>query len=267
MVNSNSTESFRASYRSIPMEKEKFKKSSCLLTISVGQEVHEGEKFKATIDLVNNTFNECVMLVDDTLQRHTLRLNEPSLGDEEAYNLSLIEGDIWLQRNAKHYNMFNIPFSFKRWDNWLFHKDFNEKLKIIENEINNNICYKYSFDNTIIQFLNRYNKRLENINHDENFGYNLCMQYLKEECSIMLLWVNDGYNYEVYPSRRNEAMKATHDIFIKPYVNGILESVSLKFHKKKNNKTDILLKRNDIYTNSFVVIDNVFEKNTEKAIA
>ena len=45
--------------------KRRFNKSKCLLTISVGQEMHEGEKFLSTIALVDRCFDACVMLVDD----------------------------------------------------------------------------------------------------------------------------------------------------------------------------------------------------------
>ena len=35
--------------------------NSCILTISVGQNVHEGEKIKATLNLINKNFKKCTI--------------------------------------------------------------------------------------------------------------------------------------------------------------------------------------------------------------
>src|SRR5262245_12863207 len=79
-----------------------FAQAQCLLTISVGQEVHEGEKFIATVDLVKSHFASCIMLVDDTLQRHTMILNLDVSADEYR-DIARQEGDQWLQRNQEFY--------------------------------------------------------------------------------------------------------------------------------------------------------------------
>ena len=47
------------------------KQSACILPISVGQQYHEGDKFAATIELINVTFGECTIVIADTLGRHT----------------------------------------------------------------------------------------------------------------------------------------------------------------------------------------------------
>ncbi len=60
-----------------------FDQAHCLLTISVGQEVHEGEPFAATVALVRQQFARCTLLIDDTLQRHTLALLHPTLRAED----------------------------------------------------------------------------------------------------------------------------------------------------------------------------------------
>ena len=60
---------------------------SCLLGVSVGQAYHEGEKFSAAIDLLNQTFSQCLILVCDSLQRHTLMLEHRAMSEEEAYQM------------------------------------------------------------------------------------------------------------------------------------------------------------------------------------
>ena len=100
--------------------KDKFIHSKCLLTISVGQEVHEGEKFFATVDLINSSFKEVIILIDDTLQRHTMKIHSP-LSIDQLYKISFEAGDQWLERNYKYYNHFAIPYKIIRWDHWLNH--------------------------------------------------------------------------------------------------------------------------------------------------
>ena len=63
----------RPFFKNVPKDCQRgFKDSKCLLTISVGQSTHEGELFSTTMDLINNSFASCVLLVDDSLQRHTM---------------------------------------------------------------------------------------------------------------------------------------------------------------------------------------------------
>lgn len=113
----------KAVYRYIDEEnKEKFRHSRCLLTISVGQEVHEGEKFESTIQLVSNTFESCIMLVDDTLQRHTMALNVAK-SPEELFAHSLSEGDEWMIRNKKYYSKLKNLQKIMRWNDWLYTRD------------------------------------------------------------------------------------------------------------------------------------------------
>ena len=57
--------------------------NSCMLTVSVGQLVHEGQKFQATLDLINRNFSQCTIGVCDTLQRHSLAI----LANVESDNL------------------------------------------------------------------------------------------------------------------------------------------------------------------------------------
>lgn len=73
-------------------EKKGFKHSSCILLISVGQEAHEGERFSATIDLINSSFNSCIVPnYPNLLHSLTLRFrNAPQLKPQ----FSEVEGKI-----------------------------------------------------------------------------------------------------------------------------------------------------------------------------
>lgn len=219
--------------------KKMFNHASCLLTISVGQEVHEKEKFLTTIELVNKEFKECTILVDDSLQRHTMAL-ELGKTPDELYEESVKEGDLWLIRNKHLYTKLSIPYSIIRWDKWLKHENFNYWRQKISESYINDISYQEKFNMTIEEFLMRYRRRIENsFKFNEELAFNYCLEYLKEECSALCLWVEGKFNFEVYPGKRNQAMTATHEKFIKPYDSNLLNPIAIKFKNRKQLKPQI----------------------------
>ncbi len=216
--------------------RDNFSNSQCLLTISVGQEVHENEKFETTIDLINRSFDSCIMLIDDSLQRHTMVLDRKESADD-FYNISVEEGDRWLIRNEQYYGQLTNLKKIIRWDMWLQHPDYLTKQNMIKAMIRDDIHYKTIFDDTIIEFLRRYCSRIMNSDSfDQARGYSLCFDYLLEECTAMTLWPELGCHFEVYPSRRNFAMDETHKRFVLPYYPDLLHAVAIKFKNRKQLK-------------------------------
>src|SRR5437899_2083115 len=79
----------------IQKDKDEFKNSQCLLLISVGQDAHEGDRFSATVNLVNSTFSGCLVSLYDSLQRYTMAIN--SLNDPSYFHdIATRAGDKWL---------------------------------------------------------------------------------------------------------------------------------------------------------------------------
>lgn len=230
-------ERIKAVYRYVDeSQKEKFADSQCLLTISVGQEVHEDSKFESTIQLINDTFQSCIMLVDDTLQRHTMALNATQ-SPNDLLLLSLYEGDQWLARNEKYYSQLKNLKKIMRWNDWLYHPNYNATQCKINEEIKNDASYKNIFDLTIEEFLTRYFARLINsTNFNYERAYQLCFDYLLEECTAMALWPEIECQFEVYPSKRNFAMDATHKRFVLPKYPNLLHAVAIKFKNRKQLK-------------------------------
>lgn len=212
-------------------ERKSFNQSSCLLPISVGQTVHENEKFKATIELINRTFKTCTILIDDTVQRHTLKINSINLSDDDAYKKSLIAGDMWIERNYSIYEKMSIPYNVIRWNQWLYHNNFNTQLKFIQDLYNNDINYKKAVDESINEYIERNVKRGLINGLDLKRASLLCLEYLQEECAAMTLWPEGNYNFEVYPTGRNKAMSATYELIIRCENSRLLKSVSLRFKK------------------------------------
>lgn len=216
--------------------KKQFSQSRCLLTISVGQEVHEAEKFETTIELVNKSFKSCILLLDDSLQRHTMALNEAHTADF-YYDLSIKEGDLWLQRNQKYLTKLTILDKIIRWDSWLQHPAYLEKKQQIQQLIADDCSYRLCFEDTVNEFLTRYFRRLtEDSNFDATKAKQLCLDYLIEECTALCLWQETNCQFEVYPNSRNAVMAETHRRFIEPYHPQLLNAVAIKFKNRKQLK-------------------------------
>jgi len=219
----------------IPNRREVFRKSSCILSISVGQTLskHEGEKFLATIKLVNASFKTCTVLIDDTVQRHTLKMDSNE-SDEKLYETSLRLGDEWFHRNKSSYDQLTIPHALLRWDYWLAHPDYSRERKIIDELYSNNYDYQAAMHTTIREYLARNSGRLvQNNGIDSESAFAYCLEYLKEECAVMCLRAQEeyGYDFDVYPTGRSAVMQATHTLAILPRYPNTIVSVSLRFKK------------------------------------
>lgn len=210
-----------------------FKDSKCLLTISVGQEAHEGEKFASTVRMVNDSFKSCILLIDDSLQRHTIAINNEKHDADYFYNHSIEEGDAWLKRNSKYVQDLSILENIIRWDKWLKHDNYLEQQKNIKELIANDPEYSGAIEETIKAFLDRYCRRLDNKDEFNLIrAHNLCFDYIIEECVALCLWPELGCNFEVYPGKRNLAMDKTHKIFVVPKHPDLLHGVYIKFKNR-----------------------------------
>ena len=127
----------RASFKGVTdKDKENFKESSCLLTISVGQEYHEGERFAATVELINQHFDACTISIYDSLQRYTMALNS-NQDPHDFHFLAATEGSLWLKRNKEYLKKINNLKAVYRWDMWLKHSNFVTAHPITHKNIEN----------------------------------------------------------------------------------------------------------------------------------
>jgi hypothetical protein len=175
------------------------------------------------------------MMIDDSLQRHTMVLDREESADE-LHDIAVAEGDSWLVRNEKYYSKLD-NLTIIRWDRWLNHPNYRSEQAMLKQVMHEDFTYKQIFDNTITEFLTRYCARLiarEDFNQER--GYQLCFDYLLEECTAMTLWPELGCHFEVYPSKRNFAMDETHKRFVLPHYPDLLHAVAVKFKNRKQLK-------------------------------
>lgn len=228
----------KASFSGCPVnEREKFKDSHAMILVSVGQSYHEGEKMIATLDLVSRKFEKYTVLVADTLQRHNIEA-ATGLSTKDALYLAKKKGEEWTENYKEEIQKRDGFYGIKKWDDYLSSKKFEDKLSTINKKFDDNQHY---ISKAIEKSVHEYMQRGDRIGLPEKERKELeskCATYLKEECAAMLLWIEDGFNYEVYPTPRNDAMAATYENLIEPYYQDILKPVSLRF-KRYSKKTSL----------------------------
>jgi len=217
-------------------DRAKFNQSQCLLTISVGQQTHEEERFDSTMDLINASFKSCVLCIDDSLQRHTMALN---MAKDAAffYDISIKEGDLWLARNEKYYSKLTIPTKIIRWNRWLEHPNYLKQQNKVKQLIDTDSEYKAAFEHAIDEFLEKYERRLNDPDQfDKSRAKQLCFDFTLEECTALGLWPELDCHFEVYPNRHNRAIEETRRRFVLPFYPDLLRSVTIGFRNAKQIK-------------------------------
>lgn len=228
----------KASFKNCSIEDRKtFHKARCIMPISIGQKIHEGEKFIATLRLVERSFRECTLLLDDSIQKYTLKITS-NKDLEELHKDSFDAGTAWLDRQENALKTFKASYSIMRWDDWVMMPEFPEHHKMVTEMYYHNKTYKDSFQQNITDFLTSFKKDALLFDYDN--AEKLCLAYLLEECAVMTLWARYKYDFELYPNGRNKAMTATYDLLIKESYPDSLKEVALRFKKyEPQTKTDI----------------------------
>lgn len=180
---------------------------STILLVSVGADYHEGEKFGATVDLLNRSgFGRVTVAVADTLQRHNL--------DEDpgrAYQLSRRRGDQWIARNRPLLDLLDADVDILRWDAALSDPSYPRALERVRAAYASDVGYAAAIDSTIDRFVARRGQDLA----DEERIREGCRTYLLEEVPIIQpLWAAQGYDFVVYPQQISTAMQATREKFV-----------------------------------------------------
>ncbi len=200
------------------------------MPISVGRHYHEEGRLESTLKLVNVYFKECLILIADTLQRHSLAMMNPKQSVEYFYKEASENGLSWINRNigaiTKH---LSIPYKIQRWDDWLCHKNFQSYYEKVTELYELDSEYRRVVDDTANEFCKGVKNRTtfplpENI-------CTLSIRYLLEESAVTCLWTDLPYEFQVYPSGGNEVLALARDKVIGPDVSQRLKELVVVFHK------------------------------------
>lgn len=206
-----------------------FKYSNCVIPVSVGQSYHDEQKFLAMLDLVNQNFSSCTIIVADLLQRHTFSLE---ISNDLAYYMALDAGKSWVKSQLNNIGMLTIPYSIRYWNEWLSSDQYKTQREITEDQYQSQPEVRKAFDLSVRIFEERYrrNDRLDQLN--EKAVRATILEYIKEECSVMPLWINENFHFEIYPAKRTPAMAAIYDYIIKPAYPNLLRWLQVELRSK-----------------------------------
>lgn len=215
--------------------KSQFAISRCLVSISVGQAKHEGEKFKATLEKVDQCFSHCTIMVADTLQRFNFKMFHPHLSSNQARQMAYHAGDEWLMRNKEAIANLSIPYEIIRWDEWLAHSKFKLCKLLIDELYENNEAFRRSLHQAGSEFLLRLSAQGKILNQIE--AYKQSLEFIKEECAVQVLMVKRQFDFELYPSLRLLPVDFMHRLILKEKQqpqNMCLVGIEIKTVKPKN---------------------------------
>ncbi len=193
------------------------RQSACILPISVGQQYHEGDKFAATIELINVTFGECTIVIADTLGRHTALRESTEETNEEVQQKLRKKGDEWIERNNETLKKITIQLKIVRWDEYLQHSKYQTKKEQLDSLYRDDEPFKKAVEGSIEKFLRRYKQHQDATKHDTDKAFADSLEYVKEECAVLLLWPEiEKSDFLIYPNKLHEAMYNLRRRFIAP---------------------------------------------------
>ena len=205
-----------------PDLKRTFQFSHCLYSISIGNIQEYGANAFSTLSKISATFNECTILLADSLQRLSgFYYPSNSLFSERQ---SIQAGDDWLFQHMPYMNFLAMNFNVLRWNDIRKHPDFDQKQSIISKLYKASKDFQVAMQSTIDQFSKRSKTNV----------ISPVKAYLLEECSALLLLADMGFNFEIYPSKRNPAMHYIFEHLIAVYQERTLQPISLEIRSRKN---------------------------------
>lgn len=225
--------------------KDLYLESTAQVTISIGcSHRHNGPHLRDTLNKVSSEFKSVVVMLDDSVQGHTLALEYPDFTMKILRALGKSAGDQWLTCNQQYIDIINNQFpgkiSIVRWSDWDDTEELTsaiEKMNRIYHTNQFNGAIKAGIDETANAFLSRVKQRVTWPSIRKNFTEDqiveISVKYLIEECAGMAyIWPKLKTNFELYPSERTRAMSMTFDYLIRNEHPRLLNPLMLSFRKK-----------------------------------
>jgi hypothetical protein len=214
-------------------EKSEFIGASGLFSISMGIDkiLMQGMCLSDVIDIIDNTFGCCDIVVSDALQRFNFMSLYPGLSEDEALEMAIEIGDNWLKKSSQILANLTIPHKIFRWSDWLNSCNYQEKYNYVFKLFEDNEDFKSSVKVSTQKYLERklkYNSyQYESV---LSFQYQLenAYKFVLEESAIMLLWCDAGYDFELHPSQRSPALVHLHRLYYQNKDNKKLRQSRIK---------------------------------------
>lgn len=173
--------------------------STARFQISVGQEYHEGDKFKATMQWAKHRFEKVIICVNDTLQRHNYLYDGSVLNSEQAFLKAEAAGREWLERNL--FAIRTLPnFEIYRWEEWRSLPEYEDQYKEVISLYTANSDFRDTINQEIKFFWDRKKARTR-AQELPDYGQfkKASTDYLIEETVAFFLMFQEERAVDVYP--------------------------------------------------------------------
>lgn len=180
--------------------------SSFMLGISMGSQNHEGEALEAIVDRINEGgFTHGVLDVADTLNRYRYVGEGKSI--QEAIDIARQEGSDWLERNESILSRLKMPAAVHRWDEWLNHPKYPNKIEQIKELYLNSDALCQALDQDIHNFYVR-NYGTADVSAELR---NLSVEYYLEELAVAAIMLKEKPSLVMYPGKQLNCFRLIRD--------------------------------------------------------
>jgi hypothetical protein len=202
---------------------------SCLYGVSIGNKNQTGEKLEATIDFINDNFDECIIGLSDTLQipNHIAK----GLSRSQAKNQSIRNRNLWLNKNQHILNKLTIKHSIQLWDETMSLPCEHGNLFDLFNEMyEKDFQFKCAIDSDVKQFIDR-NPNLIGKEH-------LSREFLFTELDGYSRVGQTGKYIKIYPSMPLKSFSAIQNGKFDWALNGMHNIRSARIYFDRINRND-----------------------------
>lgn len=172
----------------------------CRFCASIDSVQCSGENLKAIAQLINENFDQCYIVVADSLQRHNL----PShLSEGQKKQLLQEAGDRWLLDNRPFFEACRLPVKVYRWNDWLLHPAFESHLYNLKQLYQSNPLFQAAVYQSVESYLSRKQPSGDLPQNAFSCGRN----YILEELAFMSLAETEKPAVEIYPGSQIAARR------------------------------------------------------------
>lgn len=192
-----------------------------VLGVSMGSQNHQGEALEALVEWINqSSFTGGIIDLSDTLNRYGFMMR--GLGAASAMALSRQQGDQWLEQNGSILNGLKKPIRVIRWNEWLYHQDFDETLETVRDIFHKTPEFRGAIYKDIGAYYGRRELRVSADAVTESVNYFL------EEIAAHTLLHREYDVVAIYPGKQLESYKFLRSNQVEGMPNGINKSAFVR---------------------------------------
>lgn len=180
------------------------KHKSCVLVASLNSKNFQEKRIEASIQWISNHFDECIILVGDSIYRLTLSIRNPTTIDNSScYSDALCAGREFINQNSRLFEKYSGLCDFKF--QLASEIEKNENFKPYHQEFQRVHEENKSFAQVVHSFSEHFLRRDKQVNaleasgSLENYQRKLAINYLLEESALFTCLAESGYCVFVYP--------------------------------------------------------------------